>query len=198
MQSMTMRVSGLGLGVRAPSARAFLTARDALKGTPVFRKSIKATAPRTAGRAGVLSIEARDIRRPMNFIVRVPPHQPEPEPEPKPVPVAEPVAVHTTNVIPVVESFGVGIMKDISARGPIYANDFQQGISFKSVVSIHKLPLSCPSRNELSQANRRLTLSPDCHHIAGFRLLPLLRRPSPRHRLRCRAHQRHQRYARRD
>jgi hypothetical protein len=47
---------------------------------------------------------------------------------------AIPAGMKKAEVIPVAEPPFVGITKDMKLRGPLYINDFVQGISFKSVV----------------------------------------------------------------
>lgn len=125
-----MNVAGLGLGARprlAARSRTSLAAKVVMTGTPVVGKSVKSFAPR---RSVSLSVEARNIRRQSmsndNDAVPTPA-----------VADAVPAAAAATKaeVVPVMEPPFVGIMKDVKLRGPLYINDFVQGISFKSVVS---------------------------------------------------------------
>lgn len=148
MQAMTMNVAGLGLGVRARATarpRANLASKVVLTGTPLVGKSVTGFAPR---RSVGMSVEARNIRRQMTSTDA---DGPVPEPkveEPEVVAAAEVVtaveepAPAATGPPPVVEAPFVGITKDIKARGPLYINDFVQGISFKSVVSVFIVSLN--------------------------------------------------------
>ena len=142
MQATTMNVAGLGLGVRprvTARPRANLASKVVLTGTPLIGKSVTGFAPRR--RSVGLSVEARNIRRQMtstDAIGGVPEptaEEPVPVPAPEVIAAVEEPAPVATGPPPVVEAPLVGIFKDITARGPLYKNDFVQGISFKSVVS---------------------------------------------------------------
>lgn len=111
--AMTMQnVAGLGLGVRArPTVRGRVTlsAKPSVFGAPVVGKSVKGFATRKA----ITPMAVADG--------------------------AVPAGMKKVEVIPVAEGPFVGIMKDMKSRGPLYINDFMQGISFKSVVSFSML-----------------------------------------------------------
>jgi len=136
MQAMTtMNVAGLGLGVRARTStrvRSSISAKVVLSGTPVVGKSAKGFAPR---RSAGLFVEARNIRRQMMSNDNESPAPAVYEPTPiVSIPAGGGIALK--EIIPIAEGPFVGIMKDIKARGPLYINDYMQGVSFKSVASI--------------------------------------------------------------
>lgn len=104
---LTQNVAGLGLGVRArPTARprVTLSAKPSFVGAPVVGKSVK-------------GVSSRKTVKPMAMADE-----------------AIPAGWKKAEVVPVAEAPFVGITKDMKARGPLYINDFMQGISFKSVV----------------------------------------------------------------
>ena len=107
MQAITQNVAGLGLGLRArPAARGRVTvaAKPSVFGAPVVGKSVKGFATRKSISPMAMSDGAI------------------------------PAGMKKVEVPPVAEAPFVGITKDLKARGPLYINDFVQGISFKSVV----------------------------------------------------------------
>jgi hypothetical protein len=155
MQAMTtMNVAGLGLGVRARTStrvRSSISAKVVLSGTPVVGKSAKGFAPR---RSAGLFVEARNIRRQMMSNDNESPAPAVYEPTPiVSIPAGGGIALK--EIIPIAEGPFVGIMKDIKARGPLYINDYMQGVSFKSVVSLF-LFLFFPSGKKFRTPKRTL------------------------------------------